>query len=412
MVSGIYVLLLLNYHLINNAVTIQDMKKFIPLNHFMFLLLGIALSACNVVGNAPDTVTPVGTNEPTSTIPTENIPVPSLTPTSAVPAYLGGWTITNYQSAPISAMSPEDASAWIGKTAMLAPELLFFDRNECFKPQYSTTETTLNEYLADFKTDAGGINLKDGEVTRIKTQCADSIFADFIRMDPQTLLVNQDGTFFILQPRSAASNGGIALQPISEFKGNASPKYTITIIRPQAVDASAAALNDLIAQKIQKRLGTFLSDMVSWQVPPEMKDQASEFDINYQIFNNQQGVVSILFFQFIYYAGAAHPNTNFFVMNFDLNTQKEIQLSDLFQPGSAYLAALSSASEKQLSKKDFPLFKDGYAPLETNFQNWNLRQDRLILNFEPYQVAAYAVGPQTVEIPLSELKAILSNQIP
>jgi hypothetical protein len=378
----------------------------------MFILLGIVISACNVFGNAPNTVTPVGTNEPTTTVQPENTSVPSLIPTSAIPAYLGGWTITGYQSAPFSAMSPEDASTWIGKIAMLAPELLFFDRNECFKPQYSTTETTLNEYLADFKIDAIGINLKDGEVTRIKTQCADSIFADFIRLDSQTLLVNQDGAFFFLQPQSAASNGGIALQPISELKGNASPKYNITIIRPQAVDASAASLNDLIAQKIQKRLGTFLSDMVSWQVPPEMKDQASEYDINYQIFNNQHGVVSILFFQFSYYAGAAHPNTNFFVVNFDLHANKEILLSDLFQPNSTYLNTLSDAADRQLSKKDLPLFKEGYAPQETNFQNWTIRQGTLILNFEPYQVVAYAAGPQTVVVPLSDLKSILNKSNP
>ena len=44
-----------------------------------------------------------------------------------------------------------------------------------------------------------------------------------------------------------------------------------------------------------------------------------------------------------------------------------------------------------------------------NFSNWNLTKKGLLITFEPYQVAAYAAGSQTVIIPYDKLKSVLKK---
>ena len=52
----------------------------------------------------------------------------------------------------------------------------------------------------------------------------------------------------------------------------------------------------------------------------------------------------------------------------------------------------------------------GAGPLPENYQDWLLTPDALVFIFEPYQVAAYAAGPQRVTILLADLQDILAPQ--
>jgi len=52
----------------------------------------------------------------------------------------------------------------------------------------------------------------------------------------------------------------------------------------------------------------------------------------------------------------------------------------------------------------------GTAPVPENYENWVLTPDALVFTFEPYQVAAYAAGPQIVTIPLADLADILAPE--
>lgn len=111
-------------------------------------------------------------------------------------------------------------------------------------------------------------------------------------------------------------------------------------------------------------------------------------------------------------AGRAHPFHVYRVLNFDLSQNKELALSDLFKPDSNYLKSLSKYSSQQLtaSLKDKWMIAEGAKANTTNYKNWNIQADSILITFDEYQVAPYTNGPQEVEIPFSELKTIFSPQ--
>lgn len=108
----------------------------------------------------------------------------------------------------------------------------------------------------------------------------------------------------------------------------------------------------------------------------------------------------------------AHGNTFFRTFTFDKSTGEGLVLADLFTPGSAYLDVLTKLSREKLENQlgsfaDSEMIDSGTTAYDDNFQNFYLDGDALVLLFPPYQVAAYAAGPQTVRIPLGELGDLL-----
>ena len=51
---------------------------------------------------------------------------------------------------------------------------------------------------------------------------------------------------------------------------------------------------------------------------------------------------------------------------------------------------------------------DKSASSSTEITNFAVTPDALIFYFAPYQVAAYAAGPQTVQIPLAQISGVLA----
>lgn len=111
--------------------------------------------------------------------------------------------------------------------------------------------------------------------------------------------------------------------------------------------------------------------------------------------------------------GGAHGNTFFHTFVFDTATGQHLLLTDLFTPGAPYLDTLSRISRTKLpdvigrDMADSSTIRNGTAPDEKNFVNFFFDNHDFVILFPPYQVAAYAAGPQTLRIPLSELSGIL-----
>ena len=68
---------------------------------------------------------------------------------------------------------------------------------------------------------------------------------------------------------------------------------------------------------------------------------------------------------------------------------------------------LSRYAIAEISTRDLSPFLEGAAPTPENYKSWNMQPDGLRITFDPYQVAAYAAGPQTVFVPYSELGDIM-----
>lgn len=108
----------------------------------------------------------------------------------------------------------------------------------------------------------------------------------------------------------------------------------------------------------------------------------------------------------------AHGNTFFRTFTFTTKTGKELSLADIFLPGTNYVGTLSAISRAKLpgiigEYADNASIKAGTTPEEANFANFYFEKKDFVLLFDPYQVAPYAAGPQTLRIPLTQLSSIL-----
>jgi hypothetical protein len=147
--------------------------------------------------------------------------------------------------------------------------------------------------------------------------------------------------------------------------------------------------------------------------------QTSTLDIGYQIRFATENLISVEFHEGEYSRGAAHGSSLTAVLNYDVKNGKKIALADLFNPKSNYLSVLSTYSSKdlkdQLRKDDMldeDMVKSGTEPRADNYAAWTITRKGLYITFDPYQVAAYAAGPQHVLVPYSALKNIIKPDGP
>lgn len=108
------------------------------------------------------------------------------------------------------------------------------------------------------------------------------------------------------------------------------------------------------------------------------------------------------------YAGGAHGNLDIITLNYSLLTGQRLGLVDIFEDPDAALAIMSAWSHTQLERRlggmrQEQVLRAGLNPVPENFASLTLIPSGIRINFQPYQVAPGAAGPQKVDIPLEEL---------
>jgi hypothetical protein len=114
--------------------------------------------------------------------------------------------------------------------------------------------------------------------------------------------------------------------------------------------------------------------------------------------------------------GGAHPNLYSKSLTIDLEKKSRMSIQDLFLPQSDYLQAISRIVQKKLPKileetnsyLDPAWVQQGTDPITENYQNICMIPDGLLITFDPYQVASYGDGIQSIEIPFSALRNVLA----
>ncbi len=252
------------------------------------------------------------------------------------------------------------------------------------------------------------------------------LLVTILAFGPRTVMMQADGQATAEAVTLATEPGAAATQQSATFSNgwtlaaeqsnqtSADPKLSTTITKPVLSgpnDPRITGFNDAANYLVTQVIDNFKSELIQLGTPsPEMpKDlPGNSLDINYQIFAATDRVISIQFHVFYYVTGAAHPNSYTVPLNFDLKTDKVLTLADLFIPKANYLTVLSSYSVQELSKMpEIFTFPDGAAAKDENYRSWNITLDGLRITFDPYQVAAYAAGPQEVVVPYVILKPII-----
>lgn len=113
------------------------------------------------------------------------------------------------------------------------------------------------------------------------------------------------------------------------------------------------------------------------------------------------------------YTGGAHDLQSTKTFSFS-PTGQLITLSSLFTNGDAGLATIAPYVQQQLSTMqyaDASMIKDGTVPTDSNYQSFTVQDDGVTFIFDPYAVAAYAAGTQTVKVPVSVFKNIANPNL-
>ncbi|MGH9871115.1 MAG: DUF3298 and DUF4163 domain-containing protein [Pyrinomonadaceae bacterium] len=236
--------------------------------------------------------------------------------------------------------------------------------------------------------------------------------------------------FTLLQEPIEFSNGAeIVSKQIKEK--NKKLKYEISAAYPQltgVADPNYDKFNQTVRNLINRKTSDFKKEMTPSAEDELAPDEnpvideslGSDITVNYDVALAKDDLIAIEFTVSSYSAGAAHPNSYTEVVNFDLKNGKSLKLADLFLPGAKYLQTLSTYCIQELKKQakaqgDYASLDDdwinrGAGAELMNYDNWTITKKGLGITFDPYQVAAYAAGPQNVLVPYSAVKEIVKPE--
>lgn len=109
--------------------------------------------------------------------------------------------------------------------------------------------------------------------------------------------------------------------------------------------------------------------------------------------------------------GQMHPINYYETINYDLQRGRVLNQHDVFERG--YLKAFSDYSRTYIRDK-FDLsgtnddwLNKGTEARQTNFPNWNIVPDGILIAFEDYQIGSHSFGQVELIIPYGALKAVL-----
>ncbi|MBU5483581.1 DUF4163 domain-containing protein [Clostridium sp. MSJ-11] len=130
-------------------------------------------------------------------------------------------------------------------------------------------------------------------------------------------------------------------------------------------------------------------------------DYAADTDYTIYLANDKLLSLTVLYYQ---YTGGAHGNYTVTPYNIDLTTGKELYLKDIFKNGVDYKKVINTEINKQIkekNKENYPIA--GFDGIKED-QNFYIEKDRLVIYFQPYEIAPYALGVVKFEIPFSLIK--------
>jgi len=225
-------------------------------------------------------------------------------------------------------------------------------------------------------------------------------------------------TDFELTQQPIEFTAAVRVLPKVIRENNKEGKYSVNVEYPQIEgDSRFDTFNQQARSMINKDIAAFKSaEGNPGEEETDLADEAqtSTLDVGYNVRFATDDLISVEFSESQYSRGAAHGSNFTVVLNYDVKNKKKLALADLFQPKSNSLSVISAYCIKDLqdqSKKNDMLMEDqikeGAAPRADNYAAWTITRKGLWITFDPYQVAAYAAGPQHVLVLYSALKSIV-----
>ncbi len=183
---------------------------------------------------------------------------------------------------------------------------------------------------------------------------------------------------------------------------------------PQTVQATTARVSDETARysvdvqfpkfgipAIDARIGKIVDDAIAELKalpanPPDMASPQNELTIRFESPYIGHDIISVKLI-ISEYTGGAHPNSLFSGLNFERSNGRQLLQDDAFRMIGLNAQQVSIASSAQLKEKlGDAFFTEGANSNPENFSSFLISADKVTFIFQPYQVAAYAAGPQEI----------------
>ena len=140
------------------------------------------------------------------------------------------------------------------------------------------------------------------------------------------------------------------------------------------------------------------------------------YEIVYRPVRLDQSVLS-LYGRIVTFSGAAHPETHFSSINYDLTNGNVLKLTDILlndtsaeAVSNAVITALDEIkTEEQLYEGYADFVLERFNKSLGSDRSWHLDANGLTFYFSPYEIAPYASGDVSVTIPYNKLVGILKD---
>ncbi len=138
--------------------------------------------------------------------------------------------------------------------------------------------------------------------------------------------------------------------------------------------------------------------MIEEQLARGMKAEAF---YDYRVKYNHEGIISIVFLDYIY-SGGAHGLTVQSSYTIDLKTGTIYELKDVFKAGTDYVSIISSEVKKQMGEREMTGYLPPFEAIRPD-QDFFLSNNSLVVYFQAYEYTPYAAGIPEFEIDFHQL---------
>jgi Deacetylase PdaC/Protein of unknown function (DUF3298) len=226
---------------------------------------------------------------------------------------------------------------------------------------------------------------------------------------------------FELVERPVDLGGGLKITTRKQDEKIQAQKFSIDIAYPQLTGGSGArvenfnqAMSDFVAQEARNFKAQNKKTLQAESGKGSENTPENALDIRYNVVHADKDLISVLYTVYVY-TGGAHGNAASRAFNYDLSRGEMLELSDLFEPNSNYIKLIADYSINALKKRrisDDSWIESGAGAKSQNYASWNIVPQGLMITFDAYQVAAYALGSQEVIVPFSVLKGAVKRDGP
>ncbi|MCF6093791.1 DUF3298 and DUF4163 domain-containing protein [Microaerobacter geothermalis] len=181
----------------------------------------------------------------------------------------------------------------------------------------------------------------------------------------------------------------------------------VSIYYPQVIWPSNPMVQDRINHAIYQKVYRMF-DSINQQ--GYFQPGKTELTGNYEVKNNQRGIVSLTLSNFAYTYPMAHPVDNLTSLTTDLRTGKIYKLKDLFKPGSPYVERISENIRVQIKRRDIPVFEE-FKSIRPD-QDYYIADKCLVIFFQRYEIAPRPAGYPMFPISIYDLQDMIKEDGP